>query len=109
MSKIYLVISGCGEWAEDYEETILKGFKDIKKAERYLAECEEMEQTFRDAAERCRNCGGLDRTCPLYQIPFSVEEECGAYEPWHDNKYFRIEEVEFDGEKDENTEKFNKV
>lgn len=94
MSRLYLVISGSGEWAEDYEETIEKAFKDLKRASDYISELEEIEQGLRDAAERCRDCGGLNHSCPLYQVPYSKEDECGAYEPWHDNVSFRIEEVE---------------
>lgn len=96
MSKIYLAISGSGEWGEDYEETILKAFKDIKKAEAYIAEQEEIEEGLRGAARKCYLCGGLDQTCPLYQTPFSLEDECAAYDPWHENVSFRIEEVEYE-------------
>ena len=94
MSKIYLAISGSGEWSEDYEETILKAFKDIKKAEAYIAEQEEIEEGLRGAARKCYSCGGLNKTCPLYAEPYDLSDECENYEPFHNNTYYRIEEVE---------------
>lgn len=95
MSKIYLVMSQCGMY-EDYYEIVEKAFKDIKKAEAYMAEKIDTEQGYRDMADKCKDCGGLDRSCPFYTMPTYEADECAAYEPYHDNVEFRIEEVEFE-------------
>lgn len=93
MSKIYLVVSCVGEY-EDYEESIEKAFKDFNKAVNYKAELESEEEYQRECSEKCRDCGGYDKTCPLYEEPDFKEDACLAWNPWHDNVEYRIDEVE---------------
>lgn len=93
MTKIYLVISTCGE-CEDRIDTIKKAFRDVKKAEDYIKELEDRERGYRDMANKCRECAGLNKECPFYTMPFYTTDECESYQPWHDNEYFSIEEVD---------------
>ena len=95
MSKIYLVMSQCGEY-EDYYECVEKAFTDVKKAEAYLLEKESSEETYRWLANKCRDCDAGDKTCPYYIPPTHKFDPCENYEPYHDNVNFRIEEVEIE-------------
>lgn len=94
MSKIYLVISSCGEY-EERVETVEKAFKNIKRAELYKKELEEQENICRQMAKKCMECGGLNKDCPYYETPFfDYGDECENYNPWHDETDYRIDEVE---------------
>ena len=93
MSKIYLVVSCCGEY-EDYRETVEKAFKDIIKAKSYMEELESEEEERRSMAEKCRECEGFkDIACPMY-IESAYENGCESWEPWYEPKTFIIREVE---------------
>lgn len=92
VKKIYVIIGTTGEYEDKYER-IIKAFTDITKAEKHLEELEDQERGYRDAAMRCRECAGLDKTCPFYVEPAYQDDECGAYEPYHDDEHFRIEEI----------------
>lgn len=96
MSKIYLVISQHGEEYGDYYEEVEKAFEDIKKAEAYLAEKELSEEVYKQLAQKCRECGGTDETCAFYMKPTFKDDPCEFYEPYHDNVYYRIDEVELE-------------
>lgn len=93
MSKIYLVVSCVGEW-ECYVETVKKAFKDFNKAVAFMSELEAEEIEQRDCSHKCRECNGYDKTCPLYEDPDFKEDPCQAWNPWHDNVEYRIDEVE---------------
>lgn len=93
MSKVYLVISCCGEY-DDYLETVKMAFTDVKKAEDYVNELRDEEQGYRDMANKCRECMGIDKLCPCYTSSFDVSDECEAYNPYHDEREYRIDEVE---------------
>ena len=95
MAKIYFVKSTCGEY-EDRIDTIEKACTDVKKAEDYVKELEDREQGYRDMADKCRECGGLNKECPFYTVPFYEIDGCENYHPWHDNIYFSIEEVDLE-------------
>lgn len=95
ISKIYLVISCSGQY-EEYYEKVEKAFKDVKKAEKYMDELKQIEQKSEEWANKCRECLGLNKECPFYTIPYDNGDECEAYNPYHDNKFFRIDEVELE-------------
>lgn len=95
ISKIYLVISCSGQY-EEYYEKVEKAFKDVKKAEKYMDELEDQEENNRKMAERCMECAGLCKEYQCYAEPFDAMDECECYEPYHDNKHFRIDEVELE-------------
>lgn len=96
VKKIYLIIEISGAYGDRLEK-VVKAFTDPKKAEACVTELEDQERGYRDAATKCRECAGLDKTCPFYTKPaFDDEELCGSYEPWHDNEYFRIDEVDLE-------------
>lgn len=94
MSKIYVVISYCGEY-EDYTETIEKAFSNFDKALNFMEELEAEEQNQRDLTNKCMNCNGEDRDCPMYAEPFYTDDLCESYNPWHDEVYYKITEVEY--------------
>lgn len=94
MSKIYLVVSCSGEY-EDYLETVEKAFADFNKAATFKNELEQEEQKQRDLANRCLNCNGADKDCPMYMAPFYKEDPCESYNPWHIITDYRIDEVEY--------------
>ena len=93
MDRAYLVVSYSGEY-EDYCEKVEKAFTDIKKAEIFMEALKGEEQFCRDQASKCRECMGLDKTCPFWSEPYDNSDECEAYDPWHDEINFRIDEVE---------------
>lgn len=93
MSKIFLVVSYSGEY-EDYFEQVEKAFADIKKAEIFMEALKAEEQFCRDQALKCNECMGLDKTCPLWSEPYDNSDECEAYNPYHDEREYRIDEVE---------------
>lgn len=84
-----------GEY-EDYYEEVEKAFKDIKKAEAYLAKKELSEEVFKQFAQRCRECVKTGETCEFYMEPTFEDDPCEFYEPFYDNVEFRIEEVELE-------------
>lgn len=92
VKKIYLIIETSGAYGDRLEK-VVKAFTDPKKAEACVTELEDQERGYRDAATKCRECAGLDKTCPFYMPPTFDGDECEAYEPYHDEVYFRIEEV----------------
>lgn len=96
MNRIYLVISMVGE-NEDFIESVEKAFGSIDKASKYKMELEDEEQFFRDRARMCRECGGLNKECPFYTLPTYAMDDCEAYDPYHDEVTYRIEEIEFEG------------
>ena len=102
MSKIYIVKSCCGEY-EDYVEANVKAFADVHRAEDLVTILEEEEQAERKAAERCRECGGINLECPLYVEPLNKDIGCEAYCPWHDDAHYIIDEVEYDEKKNKDT------
>ena len=94
-NKIYVVIS----YQDEYDfnsKKIEMAFSTAEKAEQYMKDLIDREQGYRDAAEKCRNCAGLDKDCPFYMIPFDSTEECENYSPWHDNVEYRREEIEYE-------------
>lgn len=95
MSKIYLVIESCGEH-EDRIDMPIKSFKDITKAGAYVIELEGFERTQRNWADRCRECAGTNKECPMYSEPYDITDGCGSYEPHHDNRSYRIEEIDLE-------------
>lgn len=98
MNKIYLVISCSGQY-EEYMESIEKGFMDYHKAEEFMHKLELEEKTYRDMANKCRECAGLNKECPLYtESLFDDGIECDVYNPYHDDVNFRIVEVEIGDE-----------
>ena len=94
--KIYLVVSYWGDTPAEYEEFIERGFSDINKAKAYIAELEDEEKTLRAQAERCRNCGGSDTSCPFYSAPFYLDDECESYSGYRENEYHRIDEIDYE-------------
>ena len=95
MSMIYGVYENGGLWEDSYH-TLLKCFKNVKKAENYMKELEAVESATRYMRDKCENCNGYNKDCPLWMEPYNKDDECQNYSTytWHDNKDYSIEEVE---------------
>lgn len=82
---VYAVIKN--EWEYEYDQPhseVVKCFTDLKKAEEYMEMLQYEENDRRFVSEKCQNCSGSDRSCPLWQETFEDSDECGA---WYDNAY----------------------
>jgi hypothetical protein len=91
---IYGVSRNGGEW-EDRYKILDKCFTKLKKAEEYVEFLESEEERKRTQSERCMNCSGSDRSCPLWQETFEDTDECGAwFDSYHEREWFEIEDVE---------------
>lgn len=97
MRKINVVISCCGEY-EDYRETIERGFTDKRRAEAFMQTLREDEEYWQSRANKCKECGGTDKTCPFYIEAFHTDVGCENYEPCHDEVEYRIDEIELEDE-----------
>ena len=96
MGVIYGVYRYGGQYEEAYKY-LEKCFEDIRDAENYRDHLEAEEKYARDVAKRCRDCGGFDKTCPLWVMPDDLNGECMEYinRAFHDDEYYEISEVEY--------------
>ena len=93
ITKIYGVYAYGGEY-EDAWDTLVKAFRDIKKAEAYKETLEYEEQQARNISEMCQKCSG-NKDCPHYEQPTYTDSICETHDKyaWRDNEYYRIEEI----------------
>lgn len=104
MSKIiYGVFKHSGEW-EDYRKELVKCFPTIDAANNFRDFLEKEEEIDRLNSKRCKECGGLNKECPLWVEPFDDGGECLKYynRAWHDEETYTVEEVPYE-ETDENS------
>lgn len=93
MATMYLVKSSVGSReTDDYKETTEMVFADKDSAEEYKNRLQDEENKQRTWADKCRECVGLDRECPLWIEPFDGMENCDNYCPYHDDVTYWVEE-----------------
>ena len=99
MAKIY------GVFMSNYDDdcgctinTVIKTFKDIKKAENYRDELVAEEQEMRHVRDRCLECNGTNYTCPYFLEDKYCEGECEnmEYYTFHDDTYYSIVDMELE-------------
>lgn len=99
MSKIYGVfISSFDEETNKPINSILKTFKDIKKAENYRDELIAEEIEIRHMRYKCLACGAHSYNCPYYVEGDYGYEECNNYEyyAFHQDTYYSIVDMELE-------------
>lgn len=99
MSKIYgVVISSYDEELQRQVKTVLKTFRDIKKAEHYRDELIAEEKEVRHMSAKCQNCGAYNYNCPYYTENEYGDEACGNYEyyVYHEDNFYGIIDIELE-------------
>lgn len=98
MNKVYVVRSKTGE-GFDSTESLLKAFESVKDAEKYADKHEKEELYLRAAAERCKRCDGKNKDCPMFVASMYKDSDCDNYEPYHNNSWYWVDDVEFEERK----------
>lgn len=97
MAVIYGVYRNGGAWEDRYHH-LEKCFKTIQAASEFMEMLVLNEESERAMAEKCSNCAGIDKGCPLFVECFDDSEECMNYYelPNRDKETFEIKEIHYE-------------
>lgn len=97
MSKIYVVVCKGGEYPNEWTYPC-RGFTNLKKAERYMAEMEANEEVERAITNTCIKCTKPSANCPFFIKGDYFDSDCDNRDNYlyRDEEVFYIEEVEYE-------------
>jgi len=96
MAVIYGVYRNGGSWEDSYH-ILDTCFKTIEAASEYMNTLVLNEESERALAEKCSNCAGIDKGCPMFMEDFHDSDICMNYYnlPFRDKETFEIREIHY--------------
>lgn len=91
MGKVFVVME-----TDEFGEFPIRAFSNMDDAESFAIDKDMKEEARRLRRNKCMECTLPCSQEDCYTEPTYLDEPCGNYESYEENKYYRIEEVELD-------------